>query len=644
MVATDFSADKRSDESPEDLARSSGESFDRARWLVPFGLLLILAGQTLLLAHSASRHSPTWDEVGHLGAGLSHWEFGEFSQYAVNPPLVRTVAAMPVYFFLDPVLDWQDMSQVTRMRTEVHVGRRLINNNPDRFLWFFTVARWACVPFVWLGTVICFLWGRDLFGWRAGLLAAGTWAFSPMVLGHGALITPDVAAASLGLTSFYCLRGWLMTPSWSHVILMSTFFALALLAKSTWILSLAIVPCVWLSWRIVERFREEKTPWRWRRDLAHLCASVLLVFGMLNTFYGFEGTFTRLGDFEFVSTELAGRNVANRRVDFDNRFRDSMFASLPVPLPANFVRGMDIQKHDFHLATSGRGWPSYLFGTHRVGGWWYYYLAGYLTKEPLAWLLLLVLSFPLVMLTKLPGCSRWEGAALLIPSLIVLVAVSSQTNMSRHLRYAIPSLPFLFIWTSQFAVHLTKSTPKACGLVSLAALWFTTSSLYFAPHHLSYFNELVGGPSGGYRALNSSNIDWGQDLVHLRHWLDQHPEVDDMRLAYFGCFDPLRLGFRYELPAPYYAPSSRRHSMDRFGLQPGWYAVSVNYILGSTMPVPKGDGRFAYFGEPVYEYFERFEPVDRAGYSIWIYHLDHDEVARVRRELGIPASQRVAAK
>jgi hypothetical protein len=54
---------------------------------------LLLAIQAGLLAWSATRHSPSVDEMGHLAAGVSHWELGRFDLYRVNPPL-RPAAAM----------------------------------------------------------------------------------------------------------------------------------------------------------------------------------------------------------------------------------------------------------------------------------------------------------------------------------------------------------------------------------------------------------------------------------------------------------------------------------------------------------------------------------------------------------------------
>ncbi len=75
------------------------------RLLLP-ALLAIHAG---LLAYGAAIHSPSIDEVGHLAAGLSHWQLGRFDLYHVNPPLVRMIAVVPV-LFVQPKTDWSQYS------------------------------------------------------------------------------------------------------------------------------------------------------------------------------------------------------------------------------------------------------------------------------------------------------------------------------------------------------------------------------------------------------------------------------------------------------------------------------------------------------------------------------------------------------
>ncbi len=73
------------------------------------------------------------------------------------------------------------------------------------------------------------------------------------------------------------------------------------------------------------------------------------------------------------------------------------------------------------------------------------------------------------------------------------------------------------------------------------------------------------------------------------------------------------------------------------GPQPGWYAISVSTLRGLKFSLPDGKGGWAYpESHQCYAYFQRFEPVAMAGYSIYIYHLTLEDANRARKELGLP--------
>jgi|SRR5579875_1321531 len=137
--------------------------------------------------------------------------------------------------------------------------------------------------------------------------------------------------------------------------------------------------------------------------------------------------------------------------------------------------------------------------------------------------------------------------------------------------------------------------------------------------------------------LVDSNIDWGQDLLYLKKWLDQHPECRPLHLAYFGLVDPRMIGIDFTLPPPGPTPSQPIDfsSPSYIGPQPGWYAVSVNFVRGLEFSSPDGQGGFRHNPLHSLEYFQFFKPVARAGYSIWIYHITLDEANAVRRQLGL---------
>ncbi len=106
---------------------------------------ILLVMHAALLAWGAYRHSPTIDEVGHLPAGISHWQFGRFDLYRVNPPLVRMLAAVPV-ILAAPEVDWTAYSEAPGARPQYYIGRDFIAANGYRSFWLFTFARWACIP------------------------------------------------------------------------------------------------------------------------------------------------------------------------------------------------------------------------------------------------------------------------------------------------------------------------------------------------------------------------------------------------------------------------------------------------------------------------------------------------------------------
>lgn len=163
-------------------------------------LVLLVAIHGGMLGYGAWVHSPSFDEIGHLAAGLSHWRFGDFRLYRVNPPLVRLVATTPL-LCSPPSLDWDGVRVDEHERSEFDVGRLILFHQRERRcssgLGDFTLARWAVLPFSAVGALLCFVWARRLYCDAAGLLAAGVWCFSPMT-----------GACANDHTRYRCGRRW----------------------------------------------------------------------------------------------------------------------------------------------------------------------------------------------------------------------------------------------------------------------------------------------------------------------------------------------------------------------------------------------------------------------------------------------------
>ena len=602
----------------------------RGKWAI----VAIMTAHALLLGYGASVHTPTFNEIGHVPAALCHWQYRQFELYRVNPPLPRMVATLPL-LVVRPETDWSNYHTSPFAREVIPMGIRFAKANGPRTLMYFTLARLACIPFSLIGAWVCYRWALELWGEASGLVAASLWCFCPWILGHGPLVMPDVPAAATGALACYTYCIWLKRPSWQNCLLAGSMLGVSLLCKTTLLVLFVVLPCVSLNFWLRTNSTRLVIVQR-----AVMCSVMLLVcLWVINSGYAYVGSFERLGTFRFQSEALSGVPL-EKNTQGANRFADSVMRHLPVPVPRDYLQGIDRQRTDFE-----DGCRSYLRGAWKERGWWYYHLYGLAVKTPLGVLFILTLAIAATFFANGYSATGLDELCLVLVSVAILTVVSSQTGFSMHVRYVIPALPFLFIWMSKVARSITLGhQPIAFALV--AALSFSTlSSLYCYPHSLSYFHELVGGPRQGHLHLLDSNVAWGQDLAYLRSWLDRHHASQPVRLAAFGWLEPRLAGIESFLPpvAPRFPGElcsfeAEDHVLNITGPEPGLYAIDVNFLHATHWPSADGNGRWTDIPPDSwnYEYFLRFKPIAMAGYSVHIYRISLEDANRVRRELGLP--------
>ena len=606
-------------ETPIDTAAAGVESSRTSRRTVAL-LIGMLALHSGLVAWNDVWNSPVIDEVGHLTAGIRIWQTGQFDLYRVNPPLVKMVAALPAVLG-HPNYDWSVYADSPRERHEFVVGQDFIRANGEKAFWYFSAGRLCCLPFSWIGALVCFFWAKDLYGERAGLLSALLWYVSPNVLTWAATFTPDVAASSLGLLAAWRFWRWLTSPGWRQAGIAGLALGLAELSKFTRIVLFVAWPAIWVLWW----YRGRREPEKLNRSVDGWQLLTILGLGLylLNLGYGFEGSGTKLGRFVFVSQSLTGLG----RGEWGNRFNESILREIPVPLPSNYVRGIDLQKVDFE-----KGMDSYLLGEwRRPGGWWYYYLVCAVVKIPLGiWLLAVV---RIISGQACRDSSRMPPAALLFPPAIVFVLVSSQTGFSRYFRYVLPCLPFLYVWLSGVLGAGGTRSNRQSVLAALAVLWATGSMFASWPHTLSYFNEAAGGSANGSAVLVDSNVDWGQDLFRARDWIQRHRRPNEsVFVMHTGFVSPGMVGIECEWPPAAVSlktiESLEPDVLAEMGPRPGLFVVSIHEL----------ERRIAE-----YEYLRQADLIDRVGYSMLVYRLDEPHCEAIRQSMQLPPLKTRAA-
>ncbi|MGL6193708.1 MAG: ArnT family glycosyltransferase [Thermoguttaceae bacterium] len=583
----------------------------------------------MLLVWSGYVHSPTHLEVFHLPAGLSHWELSRYDLFRVNPPLVRMVAALPVYL-VQHESNYNEYSTDPFYRAEYGVGLDTMHANGSRFIWLMTLARWACIPFILLGGYICFRWARELYGDTAGIIALLLWCFCPYVLGQGSVITPDAHAAALGITAAYCFWKWLRTPTWKLAILAGIILGIAELSKFTLLIFYPLGFVMWVVFCVTnKRLLSRSIVFEAFQGFVIVALSILVI----NYGYDFENTIKPLGEYRFQTRTLTGiKSLDDIPKSGANRFMGTVMENIPVPLPANFVGGLDLQKKDFET-----GIFSYLNGKWQIGGWWYFHIFAMIIKIPLGtWGLICIAASMAFWGRKYH--SMWTNELfLLLPVVSLLVVLSTQSGVSVHSRYCMPLLPFLFIWTGKVGMVVKNGTGYMRGFIFLLLAWSVCSTLYYFPHEIAYCNELVGGPKNAYKHLAKSDSSWGQDLLLLKNWLDKHPEVKELRLAHCGPFDPRLAGIEFTLPpvAPNGQERAKELPPESLGPQPGWYAIDVCFLLGGD-PLSAANGK-GDWDEPSktqgydLSYFQSYTPVALIGYTIYIYHIPDDKNAEQQK-------------
>jgi len=218
----------------------------------------------------------------------------------------------------------------------------------------------------------------------------------------------------------------------------------------------------------------------------------------------------------------------------------------PSPISV-LARKLHIQGHSYIIglndvfAHNEGGHASYLMGIRSDKGLWYYFPVAFAVKSTVATLAAALLLFCTGLWTAFRGISRRLTESLRAIPLIALglalpplfyFASSMSSSINLGLRHILPIYPFLYAGVAAVLVRLPARRIATYAMIALAAAQIGECAR-ITPDYLAFFNTLAGGPDRGPEYLVDSNIDWGQDVKKLVHWLDAHG-TRRARIYYFG--------------------------------------------------------------------------------------------------------------
>lgn len=590
-------------------------------------IFFIMAFFLVVSLLNAKNDSAIFDEVAHIPAAYSYVTQHDTRLNPEHPPLIKDLAGIPL-LFLNLKFDTNQpywVGSLPNMWDEGQwaAGRSLLyesGNNPDQIIF------WSRVPIILLSLILglfLFKWGREIAGTSAGLLVLVLFAFDPNILGHNHFVTTDLGVAAFLTFSFYYFLRFIKNPTWKNTALGGLFLGLLLVSKFSSIVVLPIYGLALVVYSLVRNNSDGNNNWKtrllslgkylFRGIVAFLVATVVIwIVYKVNDYKMPQETFSQTIDFFFSA------NDPNAKASITNNILHKLNESNITRPLAGYIFG---PAWTFKRVSGGNG--AYFMGTVGNGFTWYFPIV-FAIKETLPFLFLalfaLLYSMKQIIVSafdfkkigsRLGNYLRKSVTQYSLFAFIVLYAyISISGGLNIGFRHLFPILPFIYLLTAKKVFgFLHKKHPYTkhtfAILLTLLVVWQIGEAVFAYPSYTSYFNETVGGPKNGYKYVTDSNADWGQDLNRLKTYLDQHQEIDKIRVDYFGGGNPAQLlGDKY---IGWY--DSARPVVT------GWYAISTNSLQGSIYDVKNKDVTNNYI------WTLKYRPVAQIGTSIFIYHI-----------------------
>lgn len=522
--------------------------------------VLLLAFLFVFAGGAALRESVTFDEVAHIGAGVSYLQRLDLRLNDEHPPLAKALAALPLVL-RGTHADYSHISWTASesffqgFLGEWVFGQWLLTawNDPVSTL------AWARLPMLLLTLVlgwVLYVFGSRLGGAWGGLLCLAVYVGTPVFLTFGPLVLTDVPITLFSLLALWTFAGMWRDPNPRNVRLFALSLAGALLSKFTGGLLFLVLPVFtaltrWFPLPGVPVTKPEARAWRRRRTKAIWTAILYAALTAYAVYFVLSWN-QPAGDLERLGHGAVW--VPVRR--------------LLMP-PWLYLRGLLM----FALMAGSR--PTFLLGHAYPNGVWFYYPVVLALKSPLPFLGLLALAAGLAIGRRRPRQElpraipagyqiHWR---VLWVALIVYVVVLLLSRFDISIRHFTIPLALLILLLAPLPAMLHRNRVLVTLTAVLAAGCLLTAVRSY-PNYMPYMNALrLGHPA--YELASDSNVDWNQALPEARRFAERHGQqaidLDEYAMVDPGAIFPQARIWDCQAPAASDAAQ--------------WVLVSANMIL-----------------------------------------------------------------
>ena len=496
--------------------------------------LLLIAMMAFLSWGAARRESAAFDEVAHIGAGLSYVQRLDLRLNEEHPPLVKVLAALPLVVRGVHA----DYTQISWTISEKFIpayiaqwvfGSWVLNHwNASA-----TVLAWARLPM--LGITLLLAWvlfriGSRLGGPWGGLLSLAAYVTTPTFLTFGPLVLTDTAITLFVILTLWNLGELWREPTQKRTAIFALCFAAALLSKFSALVLFIVLPIFGWSLRfrrVAAMPQESRALKTWRilrtRTAWRGIAGALAIVYAFNFFFSIRQP---TGALYFLGSGPVAR----------------VFRRLLLPF-ALYLRGVF-----WGVLTGSR--PTFLLGhVYPHGVVWYFPIA-FLLKSATGFLCLLLLA------VALWGWRRWMRLPTMVPSELALhwralwtgfwvftvVCLLSRLTISiRHFGFSIVLLILFLAVVPRMIAAIHAQAPTlaygVAGTVVVLVLSCVVTVVRAYPYYFPYISALgFGHPA--YTLLSDSNVDWNQSFPEAETWVQQHG-ISTIGVDAYGFIDPV---------------------------------------------------------------------------------------------------------
>jgi hypothetical protein len=555
-------------------------------------LLLFMGGNLLSNAWGAAL---TNDELVHVPSGYHYLVTGNFRLNPEHPPLAKMWACLPLLVIRPKVYLEPDGADQEFARFTVLASIEFWQRNQVRFR---TISFWSRAPMVLLTLalgVLIFVYGRQLFGARAAVLAVALFSLEPTMLAHGWIVHTDLAAAFAYLFFFFTLQAYFRASTLPRAFWLGMATGFALLIK----FSLMIVGPILIVALLYHVVKTDRFGVSRRTSALHASLMFAVVMLLLNAAYYFQHPALASPELNSILATAPATLPATRIITW--------LRLLSKVIPTYYLFGLYTVFVHNHF-----GHSTSLLGHYSVLGWWYYFPVAFALKTSLPFLILSVSSVGWALYAGFTG--RDKRLIFLLVGLAVYLGVAMNSSINIGVRHIAPVFPFLFLLSGAFLDRLLKWSQVRFARVLVALLlgWMLVDAVRVYPHYLAFTNALTFGKPA-WALLADSNVEWGQDIGELAQYLKARGETNLVGSLSGGWATPPMHGIKLLD----FAPPELQSASTRY------VAIGTGFLNGASVPAGLKDANGVELSdEQRRNYFAKYRtlrPEKVFGNSIYLY-------------------------